>query len=244
MNCRRIEKLILLYVEGDLQSKMSDRVASHLDWCSRCNRLADEYKESQSWLRSSTLPEFEKALLDSVKNDVLIRIAASNRKSSPLALLAQHCNRRQVLALSAALLLIFGMVVISVYQARVKINSTREIATKERRDETTQPTSASYSKPAPGAVPRKPHRLSPNRRRFLARDIKAPIVNQGGGQVLSHADGLAETRAPRQQVENLSSFENSKEMLRIEIQTSDPNIRIIWFVPKETDSHQLKPTTD
>jgi len=34
------------------------------------------------------------------------------------------------------------------------------------------------------------------------------------------------------------------EMLRIEIQTSDPSIRIIWFAPKETDSQQSRPVTD
>jgi hypothetical protein len=33
-----------------------------------------------------------------------------------------------------------------------------------------------------------------------------------------------------------SSGDDSPEMLRIEIQTSDPNIRIIWFAPKEVES--------
>jgi hypothetical protein len=32
------------------------------------------------------------------------------------------------------------------------------------------------------------------------------------------------------------SVDESPEMLRIEIQTSDPNIRIIWFAPKEVES--------
>jgi hypothetical protein len=36
----------------------------------------------------------------------------------------------------------------------------------------------------------------------------------------------------------------SREMLRIEIQTGDPSIRIIWFAPKETDLHPSKPATD
>ena len=33
----------------------------------------------------------------------------------------------------------------------------------------------------------------------------------------------------------------SAERLRIEIQTADPNIRIIWFAPKPTDMDAPKP---
>jgi hypothetical protein len=36
------------------------------------------------------------------------------------------------------------------------------------------------------------------------------------------------------------SPDDMPEMLRIEIQTSDPNIRIIWFAPKEVEG----PKTD
>jgi hypothetical protein len=32
-----------------------------------------------------------------------------------------------------------------------------------------------------------------------------------------------------------------REMLRIELQTADPNIRIIWLAPKETDTQELEP---
>jgi hypothetical protein len=35
--------------------------------------------------------------------------------------------------------------------------------------------------------------------------------------------------------------DDSPEMLRIEIQTADPNIRIIWFTPKVADSPQTNP---
>ncbi|HVG22200.1 MAG TPA: hypothetical protein VNI02_24400, partial [Blastocatellia bacterium] len=33
-------------------------------------------------------------------------------------------------------------------------------------------------------------------------------------------------------------------MLRIEIQTNDPSIRIIWFSPKESTARHAKPTTE
>src|SRR5262245_56654081 len=52
-----------------------------------------------------------------------------------------------------------------------------------------------------------------------------------------------DVRAEITRARSNSAFD-SKRMLRIEIQTSDPNIRIIWFAPKENDFHQSKPATD
>jgi hypothetical protein len=36
----------------------------------------------------------------------------------------------------------------------------------------------------------------------------------------------------------------NREMTRIEFQTADPNIRIIWLAPKDSDSSLTKPNTN
>jgi hypothetical protein len=36
----------------------------------------------------------------------------------------------------------------------------------------------------------------------------------------------------------------NREMTRIEFQTADPNIRIIWLTPKDPDSSSTKPNTN
>ena len=74
MKCRRVEKLIPLYVERDLESGIADRISSHLDWCGRCNWLADEYRESQTWLRSSPAPEFDEAALNGFKAEFSVEL--------------------------------------------------------------------------------------------------------------------------------------------------------------------------
>ncbi len=132
MNCRRVEKLIPLYVEGDLAPGIADRLTSHLDWCGRCNWLADEYRESQGWLRTSEPPEFDEALLDNLKAGVLSRIEETSARPSLLASLVQQWSRRQVLALSAALLIIFGALVFYIYQS-LKGRTTRRIARARRQ---------------------------------------------------------------------------------------------------------------
>ena len=240
MKCRRVEKLIPLYVERDLESGIADRISSHLDWCGRCNWLADEYRESQSWLRSSAAPEFDAAALNAFKAGVLSRIAETSAKPSLIANLLQHLNRRQVLALSTAVLVVLGMVVLYVYQMRAKLGGpTPQIVESSPGIEC-----------GPAGIDENPiqansdkRRDSPKRRVYRGiRNSRTALARRRAAQT----DGRDRATVARASLPTLNSngFSATPAMLRIEIQTSDPNIRIIWFAPKETDSHQIKPATD
>lgn len=240
MNCRRVRRLIPLYVEDDVDASVARRVAAHIEWCGQCNWLADEYRESQGWLRASALPEFDENQLSAIKHSVLTEIAAIRQRPSALALLAQW-NRRHVLALSTAVLMIFGMVLLYLYQTRVKTTPSPVVAKETRPEDESQSEPANPStvaKPAPGAHP-KPRRLpSHEHRRLVARTPRMTAPDKNESQVAEVATQSAQT------VMRSDSSATSKETLRIEIQTSDPLIRIIWFAPKETDQHQSKPATD
>lgn len=240
MNCRRVEKLIPLYVEGDLKSDVASYIASHLDWCGRCNWLADEYKESQGWLRSCDPPPFDEATLTGLKAGVLRQIADTSARPSLWTSLMQQWSRRQVFALSAAALMIFGMVVLYVYQTRAKLSApTPELAESGPSEETGRPDAPRRPGPdkATGAGLNKWH-LSKKRVRFSTSYVKPALARvQPGSRAGAAPDALPTA------ITN-TRFGGSPAMLRIEIQTGDPNIRIIWFAPKETDSHQTKPATD
>ncbi|HXU09459.1 MAG TPA: zf-HC2 domain-containing protein [Blastocatellia bacterium] len=242
MNCRRVEKLLPLFVEDDLRPALATRIASHLEWCGKCNWLADDYRESQSWLRASTPPEFDNALLDSVKNGALAQIAASNQRPSRWAALALYLNRRQVFALSAAALVIVATFVIYGYQTRLKdagrIESVKKVPDQtppvdRRPDLSSAPkTALEASSPPPPSVPKRTrHSLKGFARAGVPREREKLDVAQFQAPIL-----------PDAQSPNLAS--ESKDMLRIEIQTSDPLIRIIWFAPRESDSPPTKPATD
>lgn len=240
MNCRRVEKLIPLYVEGDLASGIADRVTSHLDWCGRCNWLADEYKESQSWLRSSEPPEFDEATLSGLKIGVLRRIEETSARPSLLASLAEQWSRRQVFALSAAMLIILGVVVFYIYQARLSAKPQVVEAKLPERESppSNEPRHTAVTETATGAGLRK-GRHAKNQANNRARAgtaimpeqaFEPPFVSQmdwpeGSGT------GSAE---PGDALPGGGS--DLPGVLRIEIQTSDPNIRIIWFAPKEVES--------
>ena len=240
MKCRRVEKLIPLYVERDLESGIADRISSHLDWCGRCNWLADEYRESQSWLRSSAAPEFDEAALNAFKAGVLNRIAETNAKPSLIASLMQHWSRKQVLAFSTAVLVVLGMVVLYVYQTRARLGApTPQIVDSRPSIE-----------PGPAGIAENPRQANSDKRRDSPKKrVYRAARNSRNALALrraTHTDARDRATVARASFTpvNSSGFGATPAMLRIEIQTSDPNIRIIWFAPKETDSHQIKPATD
>ena len=245
MNCRRVEKLIPLYVEGDIETHSRERIASHLEWCGRCNWLADEFRESQNWLRSTQPPELDEAFLDSFKADALKLIAETNAKPSLLASLIQQWSRRQVFALAGAMMIIVAVVVFYVYQAGTSrsLQAAKTPGTAEPNGTLTPeslpaPDRTPDTGLAPGAGLKEPQRSK----------YRATVKARAGRPVLSPQtiESPLSTQISRSGGSGSGSFGPSVEpsggsddlppMLRIEIQTSDPNIRIIWFAPKEVES--------
>ncbi|MEK6287455.1 MAG: zf-HC2 domain-containing protein [Acidobacteriota bacterium] len=243
MNCRRVQKLIPLHVEGDLRSSIANQIASHLEWCGRCNWLADEYKESQSWLRTSQPPELDEACLEDLKRGVMKRVAQESIRPSLFASIAQQWSRRQILALSTAFLVVLGMVALYLYQARVKVNPD-VISEGVKQPPNVGPYGINPS-PAPGSTGQ--HLVSKGRPHFKPRHPNRANASETFARaVVPPMAGINNTAiTPANQTRALSgNADGSREMLRIEIQTGDPSIRIIWFAPKGSDLQQPKPATD
>jgi hypothetical protein len=245
MNCRRIEQLLPLYAGGDLKSSLATRIASHLEWCGRCNWLADEFKESQSWLRSYESPVFDEAFVGDLKQRVLEGVAEPRSRASVLTSWIGQWNRRQVLALAATCFVVAAMLALYTYQSRVKLDSNI-VSKVSSREDSPETKGKPVSKPASGAsfkagqVAAKRHHSFKSQTagsEIASRHLEAPPKrpDEGGS---AHANAI-------EQLDNSSDVPaDSREMLRIEIQTSDPNIRIIWFSPKEVDRQPIKPLTN
>ena len=245
MKCRRVEKLIPLYIGGDLTSGTADRVTSHLEWCGRCNWLADEFKESHDWLKSGEEPVFDETALNAFKAGVLRRIPETSAKPSLMSSLMQHWSRRQIFALAAAALIIFGIVALYVYQSRAR-NSV-PVPKRAESNPNEEPGRPDVQRPDVGKdkaqVAGLPKQRHPSQRRVYAnaRNRRPALAKRTAVHTGVQASAA---RASVPSLNSTAHFGGSPAMLRIEIQTSDPNIRIIWFAPKETDSHQAKPATD
>jgi len=230
-----------LYIEGDLASNPADRISAHLDWCGQCNWLADEYRESQGWLRTNQASEFDQAFLDDFKSSVMRRIEEPVARPSLLASIAQHWSRRQMLAMSGAMLIAIGMVLLYVYQTRLstKIPHVETAQIPETEKVTIEVPKANVSDLQEHSFVSNTHpRHSANQKTHKSEPITSfqepPLFSQVNRWVeLGTANEVAVT--PRE------VKDDSPEMLRIEIQTADPNIRIIWFTPKTADGPQTNP---
>lgn len=52
MNCKKMEPLLALYVEGDLGETEAEKVRSHLRNCPACGRLLKEYQRSETTFKN------------------------------------------------------------------------------------------------------------------------------------------------------------------------------------------------
>lgn len=240
MNCRRIEKLIPLYVEGDLESDEVSTVLAHLETCENCGALVAEYEASQMWLRSHTLPDFDDAMLDDLKRGVMREIYEARERPSFFGFFAGHWTLGRAFQAMAALLILFAALALYVYLGKTSTGSNDNNLAHETfaPEEAPAPDGlkqAPVANPAVSHHHRKRHASKATGRSIMGKqpDIERVIVPRMNNTV-AH-----ETARELQDVPD-----KTEEMTRIEIQTGDPNIRIIWFSPKEADSQLSKPMTE
>lgn len=74
MTCQDYERLIALYVEGDITD---GRVETHLAGCAECRELLEDLRASQALLKE--LPGADPVLLGAVRSGVLSRIGGRRR---------------------------------------------------------------------------------------------------------------------------------------------------------------------
>ena len=247
MNCRRVQKSIPLYVEGDLDFHATAKIELHLEQCGRCNWIADEYKESQAWWRSDDLPRFDEARLGAIKSNVLMAIDDAAKNRSRFAWLGAYFSRRYVFALATAMVILSAAVVLYLYQQRGNASRDSNVAGVESTPGKDEPTD-SVNNAANDTVTGR-HSGGTQKQRYRRQIVRTSRRSLASKPSIDR-DVNVEQSVTATTIETVpspplyTSSRRDPDVLRIEIQTSDPKIRIIWFAPKETDSHQSKPATD
>jgi len=236
MNCRRIAELIPLYVEADLAERELGRVRSHLQTCAACRAQAAEYEASQAWLRASASPDFDEAFVDTVRLGVMRELAASAAGPSLFERLQMWLAPRRLAAATVALIVVFVTLAFFILQSRSRLNhQDNEMATDapaptvEKKPEDMEPAPGAKPETARQSRRRTPRHVAPLFAYHSRRNIRH--VSRPQDDVL--AQQLLNAR-PAVLSNNRYATEND-DMLRIDFQTADPNIRIIWFAPKQID---------
>lgn len=253
MRCAHAEKLIPLFAGDDLPAREADALRRHMESCVNCRQLAAEFEESRDWLRGFAAPQFDDAMLGGMRDSVLRDIGRIENRARRTQWIVPGWNLR--FTASMAVLLLIALLAAYAYRGR----QSRMVPDKENVVKTTPGGNQKYStggaqrnderskvNPSPVPAQRAP-------RKHERRIIENPSVTliQPPDQVIANAPIVPPAinigpvfELPPSGNTAKDDVAFSREMTRIEFQTADPNIRIIWLAPKESNSSSTKPTTN
>lgn len=232
MNCKQAEQLLALYAGRDLDEKRAALVAEHLQACAPCDEIANEYREISQMTQQFAAPVFSDDGYARVRRNVLSEIETQASAASLSDLFFGWLRPRTTWAMASALVLVFAAAALYFIANRrgsnEVITSGRNAVTQATPEQTPDKltTSAGKRLPENRETPRAPKQrfVRPRRTAVLTANVQPPP----SGNV---PPSVPESIEPGPASATDASQEGS---LRVEMQTRDPNIRIIWFTESNT----------
>jgi anti-sigma factor RsiW len=213
MNCDRFEKYIALSAGGDLPLGDQEPLNSHLAACIHCRRFAEEMNENRNEWRLLCFEVPDEALMAHVRRNVLDAVAELPEGRQPTV---RQWSRRLAFA-GAAAAVALGILALWLADSQAPGEAGKTDRALPVAGNLPEPPAESKSAATP---PAENSATAPERR-------SRPAGNPAAG---------APTRAA---IEHLKP---AVEPLRLELQTADPNVRIIWFIPpSETGKIPTRP---
>lgn len=242
MNCKHVQELLPLYVARDLEEKRAQLVTAHVQSCADCAGSAGEYRETRQLLQQFAPPPFSDAVYAGIRQRVLREIG---RETAPgLSRLLESLFRPRVRwAVASALLL--AVSVFAFYFIANRTNDRRDGQQVAESGRTVGGPTSSSIKASEGLPPASPVKnkgpvqglaggthQSQRRKGIGGAPDRSATVNSADtrsmtAETLPNGNNLGEPDA-------FPASTTSEKTLRVEMQTKDPNIRIIWFAPQPT----------
>ena len=229
MNCKDVEPLLSLYVGRDLEEEHSRLIADHLQSCTECTLAADEYARASQLVQRYEPPfvseEIYAGIRARVLNEIESRTPASPGIFSQLFLALVQPRLRWI---TAALLLAIS--VTALYLSRNSshpLPNDRQVAVR-----TEEPKNSSESAGSPSFSNKEQVPMAPKRRPITRkREANAGVVATNRSRRLDKTTKVNTSTNNRvvQRAILVSEPSSGSSPLRVEMQTSDRNIRIIWL---------------
>lgn len=248
MNCKQVEELMPLYAGRDLEEKRATLVTEHVQSCVDCARVADEYYESIQLTEQFAPPVFSEGVYAGIRQRVLREIETEAMPPAWSQTIASFIRSRLTWAVAGVLLIVVSS--FTIYFIVNRGNDEQQLVDKPPAKVQPGTTEPSNSVPQgdkradlPPAVITggKEQQLAggPQSQRKGSRDTVAYRKNTVGAKsrdVVSTANIVSPqpSNLPEPILFPPRDSADLVKTLRVEIQTKDPNIRIIWFAQPET----------
>lgn len=231
MKCEHSEHLIPLYVGGDLEPPEAESLRQHLETCVNCRLLHENFAASQTWLSEFAAPDFEAPIYAGLSASVIRIIEQQEKRGSWFQWLLPKWNPRLMLTASAAALaIVTGLITVTYYRQQTPATSGSETLANGGKLFTPAAGSRTFRPQLSEEKQIKPKMVRTERPRF-GRTVKTPLPPEAF-QNDPFAAPSEEPVTTSDLAEATPAEPEEREMLRIELQTADPNIRIIWLTPK------------
>ena len=219
MKCKSVEPLLSLYVGGDLEEERSRLVAAHLQSCTECALVADEYAGASRLLQRYEPPIFSDEIYAAIRGQVLNEIERDFHApvwSRIFSQLFSALVQPRMRWITATLLLAISLTIL--YSSRTRLHqqpNDQQVAV--RTGEPNQAVTRADVRSENGIESAGSTSLSNKGHNRMATP-RRPIT--GKRKVNVHV--------VRRDVD-VSRPSSAPAPMRVEMQTSDRNIRIIWL---------------
>ena len=227
MNCRQIEKYLPLYAGHDLSGSREQLIAAHLQSCDACTEALADFQNARELMHTFAVPSFSDEVYADIRKSVWRQIESESRPTL-FAAVAAWFQPRLVWTAAAAMLVTLSVVGVYVLAQKFTVRP-KAIAGV--------PTIVLPPQPGPGensgsdsSQPERPGRPrqadAPNRR-------QRPVRMVAPDRSIAARAYSPDVQVPK--VESSSPIIGADDVdlgsgsVRMELQTRDPNIRIIWF---------------
>jgi hypothetical protein len=207
MNCKNVEPLLPLYVGDDLEEEHSRLVAAHVQSCTQCTLVADQYAGASQLLQRYEPPVFSDETYARIREQVLNEIARESHAPASRGIFSQLFSvlvQPRMRWVTAALLLAISVTALYLNRKPAQLPNDRQVAVRSENSNAGASSSFSNKGQVRKATKRRPTTGK--------RKANAGVVAINPSRKL---DKTQPSVAPAP--------------LRVEMQTSNGNIRIIWL---------------
>ncbi|MFY9227135.1 MAG: hypothetical protein WAQ98_30980 [Blastocatellia bacterium] len=242
MNCPKFETQIALYVGGDLSNKEVKELEQHLNSCQKCSQFMVGLQESQLSLTNFGQLNIDEQIFSTMRANVMAEIRKQDSQMGWWQKIFNFSFGSWRYAFASGVIL--AVLATSTYLLIIdKKAVTNQAAINQTNDSLEKALVKPDSKLAKSEVVnnveeiRQPVAYKKNRYIRTSRKVNKNVINDiqqtNTPEIALVNDINKASNGQKFTIDNVALENTMNNKVKMEIQTSNPNVRIIWFVNKE-----------